>query len=238
MFFLMLSENGFNRLFLIYVPQLLFSFIFLFTAYKILKRNWNRLTLTLSFFYISISIGGILNAVYVPFQVNPLVTILVLHSLFFILFGPIFLVLFNVIILKTEKKNISKLELIYIILYISILILCLLIPQGIKINESTEWRPIFSWLFLIIIYLFITFFIFLPLYFLSVKLYKSFEDTNLKKKLRYFYLGCFGLLFTLYGLVLYNTWDNPIFRTIWSITTSIVYLPSTILIYYAWIHRL
>ena len=238
MFFLILSENGFNRLFLIYVSQLLFSFIFLFIAYKILKRNWNRLTLTLSFFYISISIGFILNAVYVPFEINPLVIILVLLSIFFILLGPIFLVLFNVIIFKTEKQYISKLERIYIILYISILILCLLIPQGIKINESTEWRPIFSWLFLIVIYFFITFFILLPLYFLSVKLYKSFEDTNLKKKLRYFFLGIFGLAFTLYGVILYNTWDNPIFRTIWSITTSIVLLASTALIYYAWIHRL
>jgi len=238
MFFLILSENGFNRLFLIYISQLLFSSIFLFTAYKILKRNRNRLTLTLSFFYISISIGFIFNAVYVPFEINPLVTILVFLSSFFILFGPIFLVLFNVIIFKTEKQNISKLERIYIILYVFILILCLLIPQGIKINESTEWRPIFSWLFLIVIYIFITAFILLPLYILSAKLYKSFEDINLKKKLKFFFLGIFGLAFTLYGIVLYNTYHDPIIRSIISIIDSLIMLLSATLIYYAWVHRL
>lgn len=235
---MLLNSSNFERIILVYVSQLLFSIIFLYTAYKILKRNRNRLTLTLSGFYITISIGFILNAVYLPFETNPLAIILVLLASFFILLGPIFLVLFNINILETEKTKISQKTYIYIVSYIIILVLCLLLPEGITINETTEWRPVFSWIFLIIIYIFISLFILLPLFFLSIKLFTSFQDKNLKNKLKFFFFGIFGLALTLYGLVLYNTWENEIFKSIWSIMTSVIIITSTALIYYAWIHRL
>ncbi|MCK4686876.1 MAG: hypothetical protein KAT66_02005, partial [Candidatus Lokiarchaeota archaeon] len=63
---MLLQGNDFARILTIYLTQLIFSGIFLIIAYKILKRNRNRLTLTLSGFYFSLSIGFILNAVYLP----------------------------------------------------------------------------------------------------------------------------------------------------------------------------
>jgi len=233
-----LQNNDLGRILLIYIAQLIFSFLFIFIAYKILQRNRNRLTLTLSGFYISISIGLILNAIYPPLKVNPLVTIIYIIASYLVLFAPIFLILFNFNILKIDAKFSSKNQIIYVIIYIFVLILCLNVPGGIRVNENTQWRPMYSWFFSIILYLFISIFIILPIIILSVKLSKSFKDTKLKKKLRFFFLGIFGLAFNLYGMILYNTLDDQLFRLIWLILTSVVLIFSAVLIYYAWIYRL
>ena len=78
----------------------------------------------------------------------------------------------------------------------------------------------------------------IPVIITSFKLYKSFEDIKLKKKLGLFFLGLYGILFTLYGLVYYNYSDDLLFRLIWNIATSIITLICAGLIYYAWVHRL
>lgn len=235
---MLLQNNDLGRILLIYIAQLIFSFFFIFIAYKILRRNRNRLTLALSGFYISLSIGLILNAIYPPLKVNPLVNIIYILAAYFVLFAPIFLVLFNFNILKIDTKSSSKNQITYVIVYITALILCLNIPGGIRVNEITQWRPMYSWFFSIIIYLFIFFLIILPIIISSIKLFRSFEDPKLKNKLRFFFLGIFGLAFTLYGMILYNTLDDPLFRSIWNILTLGVLIISSVLIYYAWIYRL
>jgi hypothetical protein len=71
----------------------------------------------------------------------------------------------------------------------------------------------------------------MPFIFLFLKLYNGFEDDNLKKKLMYFFIGFCGVAFVTYGAVLYNTWDDPIFKAIWIYLSFIVVL-SGYLIYY------
>ncbi len=63
------------------------------------------------------------------------------------------------------------------------------------------------------------------------KLYKKFEKIELKKKLRYFIAGSYGMFFISYGAVLYNTWQNPILKIIWTFL-SLVIVPSGLLIYF------
>lgn len=63
------------------------------------------------------------------------------------------------------------------------------------------------------------------------KLYNKFEKIELKKKLRYFTAGIYGMFFTSYGAVLYNTWQNPIFKVVWTFL-SLIIIPSGLLIYY------
>jgi hypothetical protein len=228
---LILQENDFGRLLIIYVTQLLFSGIFLFLAYKILKRNKNRLTLLLSSFYISVGSAFILNAIYPPLRVNPIVYILFNIIIFFSLFGPIFLIIFLINLLKTDEDFSLKKQLTIICLYAVSLFLILNFPGGITINEDTNWRPVYSWSFLIVLYIFMTCIIAMPFFFLFLKLYNGFEDDNLKKKLMYFFIGFCGVAFVTYGAVLYNTWDDPIFKAIWIYLSFIVVL-SGYLIYY------
>lgn len=235
---MLLQGNDFARILTIYLTQLIFSGIFLIIAYKILKRNRNRLTLTLSGFYFSLSIGFILNAVYLPLDNELLVSIIYIIAAYFVLLSPIFLVLFNINLLQAGKENLLRKWALYIILYTFSLIFCLNIPGGITFFKDPNWRPKFALEFLIVLYFFITIFMLIPLIITSLKLYKGFEDVKLKKKLGYFFLGIFGFTFTFYGLVYYNYSDDLLFRSIWSVTTSVITLLCVGLIYYAWVHRL
>jgi hypothetical protein len=69
-------------------------------------------------------------------------------------------------------------------------------------------------------------------------MYKLFEDKGLKKKLRYFSLGIFGTFISLYGLILYNTWDDPLYKLIWGVISLFLVPISGFLIYYGIGHNL
>ena len=119
-----------------------------------------------------------------------------------------------------------------IILIYAILILCILsVPNGFKINEETNWRPVWSWTFLFIIYVFNAIAIILPFIIIHIKLYKIFEDKELKKKLRNFLIGFCGITLGWYGAMLYNTWDNPIYKSIWGIIAIFIAVLSGWIIY-------
>ncbi len=227
---MLLQEIDWFRLFAV-VVQLISCFIFLFISYKILSRNRNRLAITGSSFYIIITTSFILNIIYFPLTVNPLVYVLHLISVYLIFLSLVFLVIFNLTLLKSENIVTRTKQLIHIILYGILLFIILLFPGGITIDESTNWRPEWSWSLFIILYIFLTITIIIPFFYLSKKLYNTIQDDFLKKRWKLYILGFCGLIFILYGFILYNTWNEPIFRAIWSIVVLLL-IPSAILIYY------
>jgi hypothetical protein len=105
-------------------------------------------------------------------------------------------------------------------------------PGGISLDESNNWRPMFSWYFFILLAFFYTITILIPTIHYSVKLYSFFQAQNLKRKYRNFMMGVFGMLFVIYGAALFNTWQNDLFRVIWSIITISLITPSAFLIYF------
>lgn len=170
------------------------------------------------------------NAVIVFLEFNYLVLFLYYLSVFLFYFGVIFYLLFLLNFFKEEMK-ITNLRLVILILMYSIFILFLIIfPEGIKFNLDNGWRPKWSWPFLIINFFFLTFFYMIPISLLSYKLYGHMEYFSLKTRVRNTLIGTFGLLIQTYGLVLYNTWENQIFRLSWSIFT-VINLFSAILLY-------
>ena len=228
---LLFFEIVWDRFLSVFIIQVAVIFIFLFLSYKIISRNINRLALTTSCFYILVSIGLILTLFYYNLTVNPLVYILHFTAVYLTFYSAIFLVLFTLIWLKSEKNITLRKELIIIVIYGLALLIILLIPRGITINESTNWRPQWSWQLLIALYIFITFAIIIPFFYLTIQLYRSFQSEILRRKLKFYILGCNGFIFMFYGLVLYNTWNNPIFRTVWSII-SLILIFFSFLIYY------
>jgi len=238
MLFVILNTNDIGRLIIIYVIQLFLSGIFLFLAYKILRRNRNRLTTILSSFYAVEAIAFIFNAIYPSIGFNPGTFIIYFIAAYLISFGPIFLILFNINLIRIDSEFTIKKQTIIILIYGLSIFLLLNIPGGITINEETNWSPLYSWYFLIILYIFFSVVIIVPFIFQIIKLYRTFEDKNLKKKLRYFIVGFSGYIFSFYGVILYNTWNEPTFRLIWNVLILVILIPSASLIYYAWIHRL
>ncbi len=213
---MLLLEIVWTRFISVFIMQIVVSIIFLFLSYRIISRNMNRIALTASFFYIFISIGLIINLFYYNLTVNPLVYILHFMAVYMVFYGAIFLVLFTLIWLKSEKIITLRKELIIIIIYGFVLFVILLIPGGITINESTNWRPKWSWPLLIALYLFFTFSISIPFFYISVRLFKSIQTKLLRRKLKFYTIGSCGFIIMAYGLILSNTWINPIFRVAWS----------------------
>ncbi len=201
---------------------------FLIIAYKVLKRRKQRLNLITSGFYISVSIGFILNMVYAA--MTDRITILILNFLtnYFIFFGAVFLLIVNMIILEStliySVKRQNKYILFYgILLFAGMLILVLLgeifdapdVPfLGVKIiGGAPKWGPIF---FAYIISI-ATIFTFIPINYTNFKIYSRFETKALKRKWFYYLLGFLGITVFFYLLCLYNFLDPEIYADVRSI---------------------
>jgi len=218
-----------SRYFLIFVIQVFIICTFLTISYKILKRNRIRSNIFLSLFYSLISCSFIINIIYLPFREENIVYLMYFLILYLLLLSFIFLVLFNLNLIQFEM-SLSK-NIIIIIIYAILSFLLLIYPGGITISESTNWKPVWSWEFLLIGYIFLTFIVVIPIFITSIKIYKKFKNDVLKRKWACFFIGLLGFTFGAYGAALYNTWNDPIFKLIWNFLTLII-VPSGILIYY------
>jgi hypothetical protein len=148
---------------------------------------------------------------------------------FSVIYSTIFLLLFLIHLQRESFSIISQLILLFFYGLISVILL--IFPGGIDIGEHANWIPRYSLEFLILSYIYLTVAVIIPIFYFLIKIYSTFKDKPLKKKFIFFSLGIVFMLITIYGLVLYNTWQDPIFRTLWSVISLIV-IPSGLLIYY------
>ena len=222
--------------------QLFVAIFFSFLSYKILKRRTDRLTLIASSFFLSVAIGFVINIIYYPLKLDPIVYILHTTTLFLILFGPAFLILFTIEIHKevhlNPKRNSRLKDMCIILSYAVVIFIIIFFSNGITINEETNWRPIWSWNFLILLYFYLTICILLPFTYFSIKMYLRLEDKILRRRWFLYFIGFFGMGLSIYGLILYNTWNNLTFRIIWSIIGLLISTASGFLIYYGIIRNL
>lgn len=227
-----------GRIISILFSQLIISLLSYILSFKILYRKKNHLTINLSVFYIFIATGFVLNAIFLLFSKISFIKnfpiilyILYFLAIYLIFFSFIFVLIFIYDLIQIDSKFSLKKYLIMIIFYGVSIFLILLFPNGININETTNWRPVYSWSFLILIYIYFTSLIFVPVMFFLIKLYKSFEDNNLKSKMKYFSMGIAGMVIIFLGSILYNTWRNTVFGIIWPIITLLI-IPFGLLIYF------
>lgn len=220
------------RISIVLVVQTFVLVLFFYLAFKILKRKIDITTITLSLFYIIIGSGLVLSGIFFFMSTSPIGLIIYYLGAYCILFGQLFLVAFIYNILKFSQsiKSIKQISIILLFGLISLLLI-LFFPEGITISSETNYAPKYSWPFLITLYIFFTITVVLPSLIFFRRLYKLFEDRDLRKKLRFFLIGICGFFFSFYGLILYNTWQDSLFRLIWGFMSFIV-LPSGYLIYY------
>lgn len=227
------QQNNLLRYFLVLIIQPILSFVFFTLTYKLLKRKHNRFTINLSLFYILMGTGLLLNILYVIIvtflKIELLLYFIYIILSFSILFAYIFLPLFIFQLIKPFFK--LKNYLISIIIYGVLCGLLFLIPGGIIINEDTNWIPQYNIFLSLITILFFTSTILIPSILMIFKIYRSFEDKFLKKKFSYFFIGLICLIISFYGLVIYNTWHNSIFRLIWPPIFFFLTIPAAILLY-------
>ena len=214
----------------IFLVQGLSGLFYLFIAYRILKRESKGLNLLLSGAYLSVAFGVIINMIYAFILIESVVRILHFLTYYLLCLSLIFLLIFVLIVDKSDKVITPKIQLVLIIAFGVLLLGLWFIPNGIIINASTEWKPEWSWTFLTFSFIICSSIAIVPTTYFSLKLYFKFENKELKKKWKYFLVGIFAYFFLFYGTTISNTLADPTFRLIWSIAS----LPMLISLYFAY----
>lgn len=226
-------ELNTTRILTVFVAQGLVFAFFLFLAIKILKRDTKRLNIIFSAFYISALIGSFINFIYVFLTDIPTILILNFITNFCIFYSPIFLLVFNLILLKSEKVITTSKQLIILIVY-GIAMFCMIIflftpTPGVTLNVTLS--PVWSIEFFIYV-LIVESVLIIPLLYLSFQIYRKFEDANLKKKWKFFIFGLCTLIIFMYGIFVSNTLDEATFRMIISGIGVILGLAGGYLMYF------
>ncbi|MHA2038900.1 MAG: hypothetical protein ACXACX_20165 [Candidatus Hodarchaeales archaeon] len=215
----------------IYVIQGGFVIFFIYMGIIVLRRGKKKPNIFLSSFYISTAIGGSINIIYANIFVENVVYILHFLTYYLVCYSLILLLIFTLIILKPSNKFNTKIQITLLVFGGIILLGLLVIPNGIQINQSTNWKPNWSWSFFMYSIIFCSAILVIPTSYYSLKIYSKFEDQNLKKKWKYFLIGVLGYFFLYYGTSFSNTLNSDNFRLIWSMV-SLPTLISLFLIYY------
>ena len=125
----------------IYVIQGGFTIFFFYMASIVLRRGKKRTNLYLSGFYLVTAIGGLINIVYANIYIDNIVYILHFITYYVLCYSLIFLLIFALIILKPVAKINTKIQVMLLILVGILLLGLLFIPNGIQIDQSTNWKP-------------------------------------------------------------------------------------------------
>ena len=228
------------RILQVYLIQGLVFLFFVYLSILILKRDKKRLNRIFSGFYILISLGLLFNFIYAPLRSDDLVSVIEILNFvtnYCLLLGPIFLVVFQLILLKSEKVITEKKQLIIILSY-SVVLVSLI---GFMFGEETgvditgpTWVPIYHlpiFIYLVIVHSISST---IPTIYLSTMVYKKLEDPMIRNKWRFFMVGIHSLNIFMYGT--YSSYILevvlPGFRFGWSIVGLILVVAGGYMVFY------
>ena len=209
---------------------------FSFLIYKILKSEKSRKTYRLVLFYLLNITFTTVNLVYAFIKLNPLTFWLHFTSVYLMLLSPVFYYVFNMMILKSEELLDTRLEIIIVVIYSSTLFITMFISgflfQGITIDQSTAWRPVWTMNFVIPMYILITIICLIPSLMRSMQILRLIKNEELRKRWKILSLGFFMLIGIGYGVFIYNSWNNTTFKIIWLLFSLIISPTAALLIHY------
>jgi hypothetical protein len=229
---------GIERIVLTFIVQTILILTFGYIGTNISKRKKTKLNLYFSMFFFSLTIGNIINIIYVLIyayggtSLEFVVVIMHLITNFFNFFGLAFLFVVNQIILKSAMVFTQRDILRYFAIYGGILIAGTILIQVFEdVTMSSSGYPKWSIYYFLFILLSVVGIALVPILNTSYKIYNQLEGEEIRKRYLYFLLGIFGLSPLLVVIFFSNLLDIPIFRTITSIL-SISMILWVILIYY------
>jgi len=228
------------RILQVYLIQGLVFLFFVSLSIIILKRDKKRLNKIFSGFYILISLGLLFNFFYASMRSDDLVIVIEILNFitnYCLLLGPIFLVVFQVILLKSESVFTKKKQLIIIVSY-SVVLLSMI---GFMFGEETgvdikgpNWVPIYHlpiYIYLVVVHSIGST---IPTIYLSTKIYRKLEDTTLRNKWKFFIIGIHSLNIFMYGT--YTSYILEVvlfgFRFVWSIVGLILVVAGGYMLFY------
>jgi hypothetical protein len=230
---MVLQQLSTSRIIQIYGAQGLIFVVFLYLAIRILSRDRKRLNKVFAGMYLSPVVGLLINFIYAPLTNETIVLFLNFLTNFGIFYAPIFMVVFELILLKSEKVITTTKQLLILVGY-GIAMFCmfffLLVPgYGVYIDELTKspvWYPPF-FIYLVIIESIAI----IPSIIFAFQIYVKFEDAMLKRKWRSFIYGFLFLVIFMYGIFVSNALNNSSFRLIMGIISIILAISGAFLMY-------
>ena len=223
-----------TRFLTVYITQGLMCFYFAFLAYKILKRDRKRLNLIFTGFYICNVISLCINFIYAP--ITDANIVLIMHSIttFFAFYSPIFVLLFELMVLKPEKiinPNKQKVILIgYGVVLFGMIFFLLIEDWGVKIGPP-DWTPHWMIPFFLYLVIIVSSCVVGPSFYIAYKIFKKFNDDQLKRKWKFFIFGLGEFYACAYGIFISNVLNIPIFRTVIGIIDLILIISGGYLMY-------
>ncbi|TFF93898.1 MAG: hypothetical protein EU544_05235 [Promethearchaeota archaeon] len=232
----MLNQLTVSRIIQVYLVQGVVGIFFLYLAYLILRRDKKRLNVIFSGFYITGALAVILNFIYAPLTNETIVLWLNFFTNFMFAYAGIFLVVFNLILLKSEKIIDSKKQIAILVGYgaalLSVMFFLFLEEPGVKLNADTGWRPVYTLPYYIYFMAILILGAILPSLYLSWRIYTEFEDDLLKRKWRFFLLGLVIIDIFMIGTFTMNYINVDAVRDSWAIVSLITIFSGPALIYY------
>ena len=235
----LLFQNEFIvRLIVVSAFQIWPIFYASYFAHKLLNRAKNRSTYTLSSFFILTALTYFLATLSTFVVGTPLDTfayITYVFSIYTLIFSYSFLINFSWLLIKLDEKTCNTKFFLRAIIYaiLSLYVLVLAIPfNGITLNASTGWTPVYSWFFLGFSWTYILIFLIIPQIYLSLKIMKIYEGIVLKRRLNLFLISVFlGLLIPTFVFLYHAMPENVIFRTFYLLTMPEIGVYAAYLIY-------
>jgi hypothetical protein len=227
------ASTDYLRLFVVFVPQIFLMGMFSFLTFKILKRNANRSSYMLSGFYFIGSLGFAMNGIMVLltfYSPGEFIIILYFLATYLTMFSLVFVLVFILSLLKLKYVFTLKKAFAIILMYEIAWLLIHFYPGGVTFSEN--WVPVYSFPLYIAVNILFTLTFTIPVAYYSIRLRRTFSDAVLKKKLSMFLIGITIVIVLIYGVFLYNTWQEPTFRTVWGLSSIGLLFSSGLLIYY------
>lgn len=163
--------------------------------------------------------------VYATMTNETIILILNFFTNFFLCFGPIFILVVNMVILESTIIFSVKRQNRYILYYGLLLLLGMAIFYIFKgVSVTSEFRPKFSPIFLIFILIITAALVVIPIIYTSLKIFFSFEMKALKRKWIFYVIGFLGSISIAYLVFINNYLDNDGFRLLVAIYSISVIL--------------
>ncbi len=203
----MISQQiDFSRILVVFVGGNFVTLLFLFLAYKIMKRNPIKTGYLFGLYYICIAIAGLLNQVYILIFVESVVVFLNYIVNLFVIISPSILLASQILLFyRYNYKRYILAVIIFVLIEIITITILTFNFSGVNINKNTYWRPLWSLLFYVIVLIFL----FIPNFFniiIAKKTLKSIPlgDTYHIKRWKYYMIGTIGAYTYLIFLITSN----------------------------------
>ena len=214
-------------------------FIYLLLSYFLLKNRRSRTKTIFACFYLFTSLGFILNWIYFFIYDEQIVLILYYIAIISTYGAGIFLAVFALTFWKGEDKITLSRQITIVIISYAFCSFSVFIPNGVTINASTDWSPI--WSIELTLYFFVIILIFevIPSIYFIIRKIKSIDpsEKNIRKGWRVFLFGFMLYAFAGSELIITRIYFTGIIAFIAVITFIIFISTGPILMYYGLRHE-